>query len=195
MKCFLCPAFCNSEIKQLSPLFLAIFLDIDLIFGMWVYNDQLQIKCMFRSDPMIFGRVMALGLWNLAKYLVVTTFFSLCLEILTWFFGIWVYNDDLQIKFTFRSGPMIFGRVMALGLWNLAKLSPLYFTMIWDIDLIFGMWVHSDELPIKFEFRSDWMILGYFTHLGLLTLAKYLVVITLFHYALRYWICFLSLIC
>jgi hypothetical protein len=97
MKCFLCPAFCNSEIKQLSPLFWAIFLDIDLIFGMWVYNDQLQIKCMFRSDPMIFGRVMALGLWNLAKYLVVTTFFSLCLEILTWFL---VYEC---IMMTYRS--------------------------------------------------------------------------------------------
>jgi len=27
-----------------------------------------------------------------------------------------VYNDELQIKFTFHSGPMIFGRVMALGL-------------------------------------------------------------------------------
>jgi len=25
----------------------------------------------------------------------------------------WVYNDKLQIKFTFRSGPMIFGQVMA----------------------------------------------------------------------------------
>jgi hypothetical protein len=34
---------------------------------------------------MIFGRVMFVGLWNLAKYLVVTTLFSLCLEILTWF--------------------------------------------------------------------------------------------------------------
>jgi len=31
-------------------------------------------------------------------------------------FGMWVYNDELQIKFTFRSGPIIFGRVMALGL-------------------------------------------------------------------------------
>ena len=27
----------------------------------------------------------------------------------------WVYNDKLQIKLTFRSGPMMFGRVMALG--------------------------------------------------------------------------------
>jgi hypothetical protein len=42
-------------------------------------------------------------------------FFSLCLEILTWF-GLWVYSDELQIKFTFRSGPMIFGWVMALTL-------------------------------------------------------------------------------
>jgi len=32
--------------------------------------------------------------------------------------------------------------------------------MIWDIDLNFGMSVYSDELPIKFEFRSDSMILG-----------------------------------
>jgi hypothetical protein len=31
-------------------------------------------------------------------------------------FGMWMYNYKLHIKFTFRSGPMIFGRVMALGL-------------------------------------------------------------------------------
>jgi len=49
--------------------------DIDLIFGMWVYNDKLQINFTCRSGPIIFGRVMALGLWNLAKHLVVTPFF------------------------------------------------------------------------------------------------------------------------
>jgi hypothetical protein len=51
--------------------------DIDLIFDtcIWVYNDELQIKLTFRSGPMICGRVMALGLWNLDKYLVVTSFF------------------------------------------------------------------------------------------------------------------------
>ena len=52
----------NSEIKQLQPLFFAMLGDIDLIFGMWVYNDKLQIKFTFRSGPMIFGRVMALAL-------------------------------------------------------------------------------------------------------------------------------------
>jgi hypothetical protein len=51
-------------------------LSLDLNFGIWVYNDELQIKFTFRSGPIIFGRVMALGLWNLAKYLVVTTYFS-----------------------------------------------------------------------------------------------------------------------
>jgi hypothetical protein len=49
--------------------------DIDLMFGIWVYNDELQVKFTFRSGPMIFGRVKALGLRNLAKYLVVTTLF------------------------------------------------------------------------------------------------------------------------
>ena len=154
---------------------------------MWVYNDQLQIKCMFRSDPMIFGRVMALGLWNLAKYLVVTTLFSLCLEILTWFLVYECIMMSYRSSLHFVPVRWFLAELWPLD-WNLAKLSPLYFTMIWDIDLIFGMWVYSDELPIKFEFRSDWMILGYFTPLGLLTLAKYLVVITLFHYALRYWL-------
>jgi hypothetical protein len=56
--------------------------DIDLIFGVLVHNDELQIKFKFtfRSGPMIFGRVMALGLCNLAKYLVVTTFFRYALR-------------------------------------------------------------------------------------------------------------------
>jgi hypothetical protein len=31
--------------------------DIDLIFVIWVYNDELQIKLTFRSAPMIFGRL------------------------------------------------------------------------------------------------------------------------------------------
>jgi hypothetical protein len=50
-------------------------------------------------------------------------------------------NDELQIKLTFRSGPMIFGRVMAFGLWNLAKyiVVTTFFAMLGNIDLIFGM--------------------------------------------------------
>jgi hypothetical protein len=35
--------------------------DIDLIFGMGVYNNELQIKFTFRSGPMIFGQLTAIG--------------------------------------------------------------------------------------------------------------------------------------
>ena len=68
-------------------------------------------------------------------------------------YGIWVYNDELQIKFTFHSGPMIFGWVMALGLWNLVKylVVTTLFTMIWDIDLIFGMRVYDHKLQINWN--------------------------------------------
>jgi hypothetical protein len=39
-----------------------MFGDIDLIFGIQVYNDELQIKFTFRFGPMIFGRVVPLRL-------------------------------------------------------------------------------------------------------------------------------------
>jgi hypothetical protein len=42
------------------------------------------------------------------KYFSCYHFFSLCYAIIDLIFGMWVYNDKLQIKFTFRSGPVIF---------------------------------------------------------------------------------------
>ena len=69
-------------------------------------------------------------------------------------------------------------------------LSPLSFTMNWDIDLIFGMRVYSHKLQINFEIRSCWMICGQLTALGLWNLDKYSVVTTSFHYALWYWLDF-----
>jgi hypothetical protein len=48
---------------------------------------------------MIFGRVMALGLWNLAKYLVVTTFFHYDLR---YWLDFWYVNlrrlEDTDLK-------------------------------------------------------------------------------------------------
>jgi hypothetical protein len=72
-------------------LFFAMLWDIDLIFGMWVYDDKLQIKITLRSGPMIFGRVIALGLWNLVKYLVVTTLFHYDLR---YWLDFW-YNESV----------------------------------------------------------------------------------------------------
>jgi hypothetical protein len=51
--------------------------DIDLIFGMrvYMYNHKLQINFEIHCGWMIFGQLTAVELWNLAKYLVVTTLF------------------------------------------------------------------------------------------------------------------------
>jgi hypothetical protein len=62
--------------------------------------------------------------------------------------------------------------------------------MIWDIDLIFGMRVYNQKLQINFEIRFGWMIFGQLTAAGLWNFAKYLVVTTLFHHDLRYWLDF-----
>ena len=61
------------QIFSCQPLFFAMIWDIDLIFGMRVYNHRLFINFEICSGWMIFGQLTAVGLWNLAKYLVVTT--------------------------------------------------------------------------------------------------------------------------
>jgi hypothetical protein len=123
--------FRNSEIKQLSPFFFVMLWDIDLIFGMWVYTDQVYV--LFRSND--FWLSMALGPWNLAKYLVFTTLFH-WFEILTLF-------------------------------------------LVWECIIIN---YRSSEIC------SGWLIFCQLTAVGLWNLGKYLVVITLFHYDLRYWL-------
>ena len=73
-----------SDTGSPEPLVVTMLGDIDLIFGMWVYNDELQIKFTFRSGAMIFGRVMALGL-KFGQIFSCHHFISLWFEILTWF--------------------------------------------------------------------------------------------------------------
>ena len=65
---------------------------------------------------MIFGRVMVFELVKFGQIFSCHRFFFDMLRDIDLIFGIWVYNDELQIKFTFRSGSMIFGQVMAFGL-------------------------------------------------------------------------------
>jgi hypothetical protein len=50
---------------------------------------------------------------------------------------------------------------MSYGLSSNFKLSKLFFYVLWDIDLIFGMWLYRDELQFKFKFRSGRMIFGW----------------------------------
>ena len=87
---------------------------------MWVYNDKLQIKFTFRSGLMIFWP--SYGPWTLKFGQIFSCyhFISLGFEILTWFL-LWEYNHKLQINFEICSGWMIFGQLIAVGLWNLPK--------------------------------------------------------------------------
>ena len=84
---FLCPRHnMHYGLVMLFTLLSSMLWDMDLIFGMWVYNDEQQIERTFRFGWMIFGGIVVLGLWKLTKYLVVYTIYLLCYEIWTWFF-------------------------------------------------------------------------------------------------------------
>ena len=109
-------------------------------------------------------------------------FFSQCMEIVTWFL---VY-ECIMIRYRWsvcfvpvewflaELWPLVF------AIWPNIYLPPLYFTMIWDIDLIFGMRVYNHKSQINFEIHSNWMIFSQLTAIVLCNLAKYLVVTTFF---------------
>ena len=129
---------------------------------MWLYLDELQFKFEFRSGRMIFGWVMTLELVFFVQILSCPDFFFAVLWDIDLIFGMWLYLDDLQFKFEFRSGRMIFGLVMTLELVffssNFKFFGLFFFDVLWDIDMIFGMWLYLDELQVNFKFRSGWII-------------------------------------
>ena len=56
------PSVRHLKILSFPDFFCYVLCYIDLIFGMWLYLDELQIKFKFRSGRMSFGSVMALEL-------------------------------------------------------------------------------------------------------------------------------------
>jgi hypothetical protein len=114
------------QIFSCHHFFFAMLGDIDLIFGIWVYNDELQIKFTFRSGPLILGRVMALGLWNSGQIFSCHHFISLWFEILTWFL-VWDYII-ISYRSTLKSIPVE---------WFLANLQPLakYLVDFWYVSV------------------------------------------------------------
>jgi hypothetical protein len=73
-------------------------------------------------------------------------------------------KQEMYVYISFRSNDFL----TSCGPWTLKFgqifrcPTPLFFTMLGDIDLIFGIWVYmyNDELQIKFTFRSGSMIFG-----------------------------------
>ena len=95
-------------------------------------------------------------------------------------FGMWLYLDELQFKFEFRFGRMIFGWVMSFELVFFVQIlscPDFLFYVLWDIDLIFGMWLYLDELHFKFKLWP----------LNLYVLFKLLVFRTFYWRPMRYW--------
>ena len=133
--------------------FFSLCLEILTWFLVWVYNHKLQINFEICSGWMIFGQLTAIWALKFGQIFICHHFISLWFEILTWFL-VWEcrvisYRATLKfipvewflanlqlLGFTFRSGLMVFGRVMARGLGNLAihlvvtTFFPLWFEIL-----------------------------------------------------------------
>jgi hypothetical protein len=73
--------------------------DIHLIFGTLLCQTKIQIKLEFGFDPLIFHKVMALGLEKYHEFSVFRTFF---LRAFRYLFDIWnialPYRDTDQVR-------------------------------------------------------------------------------------------------
>ena len=75
--------FCSNF--KLSGIFLDVLWYIDLIFGMWLYLDELQFKFEFRSGRITFGKVMTLELVFFVQIWSCPDFSLTSVDILTWY--------------------------------------------------------------------------------------------------------------
>jgi hypothetical protein len=90
-------------------------LHIQLKFDIWILQRDVLVKIEFGHGLMIFGRVMPLSLWNNMKFWVSFIISPTVVHILLKF-DIWIWQRNVQVKFEFSHGLMIFGRVMPLSL-------------------------------------------------------------------------------
>jgi hypothetical protein len=109
-------------------------------------------------------------------------------------FGIWVYNDELQIKFTFCSGSMIvgpwtlkFGQIFSCHHFITTRSKIIGPEL--NVNLICNSSLYTHIPKIK-SISPSIAVLGNTIALGLWNLAKYLVVTILLHCDLRYWLDF-----
>ena len=75
--------FCSN--LKLSGLFFDVLWYIDLIFGKWLYREELQCTFEFRSGRMTFGWVMAIEHVYFAQIWSCPEFSLTSFDILTWY--------------------------------------------------------------------------------------------------------------
>jgi hypothetical protein len=89
---------------QFSRLFFSLCLQTFIwyyIIGTLLCHTKIQSKCEFVFDPLIFPKVMALGLRRISRIISFPDFFSLCLQIFIWYlvqcFAIPIYRSSVGL--------------------------------------------------------------------------------------------------
>jgi hypothetical protein len=88
---------------------------IQMIFGIQIYHEKMQVKFECGCDPIIIEGVIAHGLRKLLEN-EFPFIFSLMVKWIQMIFGIQMYHEEMQVKFEYRCCPIIIGEVIALGL-------------------------------------------------------------------------------
>jgi hypothetical protein len=86
-----------------------------MIFGIQIYNEEMQVKIEYECDTIIIEGVIALGLRKLIENEFPFTF-SLMVRWIQRMFGIQMNLEEMQVKFEYGCGLIIIGEVIALGL-------------------------------------------------------------------------------
>jgi hypothetical protein len=88
---------------------------IQMIFGIQMYHEEMQVKYEYGCDPIVMEGVIALGLKKLFEN-EFPFIFSMMVRWIQIMFAIQMYHEDMQVKFEYGCCPMITGEVVALGL-------------------------------------------------------------------------------
>ena len=103
---------------------------------------------------------MALGLVHFDKIFSWLNFFLNILWDIDLKFCMWLYLDEVQFKSEDCFDPAIVCLVMTLRLVYFGKISVVrIFISLWDIDLIFCMWLYLDNLktvPVQWWLAQIW---------------------------------------
>jgi uncharacterized membrane protein YsdA (DUF1294 family) len=93
---------------------------IQIIFGIQMYHEEMQVKFEYGCNPIIIEGVIALG----PRKLLENEFpfiFALMVKWIQMIFGIQMYHKEMKVKFDYGCCPIIIGEVIALRLRKLLQ--------------------------------------------------------------------------
>jgi hypothetical protein len=81
---------------------------IQIIYGIQMYHEEMQVKNEYGCCPIIVGEVIALGLRKLLEN-EFPFIFSVMVRWIQIIFGIQMYHEGIQVKLKYLCGPIFFG--------------------------------------------------------------------------------------